>query len=60
MYSTYIYDRVSEISINLGDNIYHQYMTTEAVCPPKLKCRLFTTAAADNLILIITSTSAHD
>ena len=53
MYSTYIYDRVSEISIKLGDNIYHQYMTAEAVCPPKLKCRLFTTAAIDNLILII-------
>ena len=38
------YNRVLEISANLGNNVCQQYMRAKAVCPPKLKYGLFTTA----------------
>ena len=43
------YDRVLEISTELGNKVCHYYQTQKAVCPPQLKCGLFTTAAVDNI-----------
>ena len=54
------YDQVLEISANLGNNVCRQYMRAKAVCPPKLKCGLFTTAAVDNIDHNPSSISAHD
>lgn len=34
------YDRVLEISADLGNDICHHYMTENVVCPTKLKCGL--------------------
>ena len=53
------YNRVLEISTELG-NICHHYHVTNGVCPPELKCGLFTTAAIDNIDHNPSSTSAHD
>ena len=54
------YDRVLEISTNLGNNICHHYEMQKAVCPPNLKIGLFTTSAIDNIDHNPSSTSAHD
>ena len=54
------YDRVLEISTDLGNKICHHHMTEKVICPPKLKCGLFTTAAVDNIDHNPSSTSAHD
>ncbi|CAL8335924.1 unnamed protein product [Merluccius merluccius] len=54
------YDRVLAISTELGDKICHYYKMEKAVCPPKLKGGLFTTAAVDNIDHNPSSTSAHD
>ena len=54
------YNRVLEISTELGNKICHHYHVTNGVCPPELKCGLFTTAAIDNIDHNPSSTSAHD
>ena len=54
------YDRVLSISTDLGNKLCHQYEMEKAVCPPNLRCGLFTTAAADNIDHNPSSTSAHD
>jgi hypothetical protein len=54
------YDRVLNISTELGSKVCHQYWMENAVCPPKLKSGLFTTAAVDNIDHNPSSTSAHD
>ena len=54
------YDRVLEISTELGNKVCHYYQTQKAVCPPQLKCGLFTTAAVDNIDHNTSSTSARD
>lgn len=54
------YDRVLNISTELGNKVCHQYEMEQAVCPPNLRCGLFTTAAADNIDHNPSSTSAHD
>ena len=51
------YDRVLEISTELGNKVCHYYQTQKAVCPPQLKCGLFTT---DNTDHNPSSTSARD
>ena len=43
------YDRVLEISTDLGNGICAQYEAERVVCPPSLKKELFTTAAVDNI-----------
>ena len=45
-------NRVLEISADLGNDICHHYMTENVVCPPKLKCGLFTTAAVTPVLLV--------
>ena len=54
------YDRVLDISTELGNKICHHYAVHKAVCPPQLKGGLFTTAAVDNIDHNPSSTSAHD
>lgn len=54
------YDRVLEISSEFGYKLCSLYHREKAVCPPKLKCSLFTTAAVDNIDHNPSSTSSHD
>ena len=54
------YRQVLEISTELGNKICHHYEVEKAVCPPKLKGNLFTTAAVDNIDHNPSSVSAHD
>ena len=54
------YDRVLEISTEVGNKICHYYMMEKAICPPKLKHGLFTTVAVDNIDHNSSSTTAHD
>lgn len=43
------YDRVLEISAQLGDAVVAQYVEDGVLCPPALKKHVFTTAAVDNI-----------
>jgi len=43
------YDRVLEISTEMGNKVCARYESEGVVCPPKLKKRVFTTAAVDNI-----------
>lgn len=43
------YDRVLEISAQLGEAVVAQYVEDRVVCPPVLRKQLFTTAAVDNI-----------
>ena len=54
------YDRVMSISTILGNNLCHHFEMEKSVCPPKLKGKLFTTAAIDNIDHNPSSTTAHD
>ena len=54
------YNRVLDISTELGNKICHHYKVANAVCPPELKVGLFTNAAVDNIDHNPNSTSAHD
>lgn len=53
------YDRVMEISAQLGDAVITKYVDEGVVCPPVLKKGLFTTAAIDNIDHNPTSTTAQ-
>ena len=53
------YDRVLDISIELGNKIWHYYEQENAVCPPNLKSGVFTTAAVDNINHNPSSIGAH-
>lgn len=54
------YDRVMSISTILGNTLCHQFKMEKTVCPSKLKRKLFTTGAIDNLDHNPSSTTAHD
>lgn len=54
------YDRVLELSTDLGNEVIRFYESEKAVCPPKLRGKLFTTAAVDNIDHNPSSTSSHD
>jgi hypothetical protein len=43
-----IYDRVLEISTQLGESVLSQFMEDGVVCPAILQKGLFTTSAVDN------------
>lgn len=53
------YDRVLQVSTDLGNSIIEHYESLGAVCPPKMKIGVFTTSAVDNLDHNPTSTSAE-
>jgi len=44
------YDRVLEISAQLGEAVVEQYVEDGVVCPPVLKNHVFTTSAVDNIV----------
>ena len=54
------YDRVLDISTELGNKICNYSEVEKAVCPPQLKGGLFTTAAVHNSDHNHSSTSTHD
>ena len=43
------YDRVLRLSAQLGSNVCEQFHREHVVCPPKLKHKVFTCAAVDNV-----------
>ena len=53
------YDRVLEISAQLGDATVSRYQEEGVVCPPIRRKRLFTTAAMDNIDHNPTATTAN-
>ena len=53
------YDRVLDISTDMGNKICQYYEREQAVCPPELKGILFTTAAVDNIDHNPSATTAH-
>jgi len=52
------YDRVLEISAQLGDAAVNKYVEDQVVCPPGLRRGLFTTTAMDNIDHNPTATTA--
>eukprot|EP00745_Piridium_sociabile_P026549 TRINITY_DN4240_c0_g1_i3.p1 TRINITY_DN4240_c0_g1~~TRINITY_DN4240_c0_g1_i3.p1 ORF type:complete len:1496 (-),score=398.92 TRINITY_DN4240_c0_g1_i3:837-5324(-) len=52
------YDRVLEISTQLGEAVVAQYVEDGVVCPPVLRKHVFTTSAVDNIDHNPTSTTA--
>ena len=53
------YDRVLEISAQLGEAVVAQYVEDGVICPPVLRKQLFTTAAVDNIDHNPTATTAQ-
>lgn len=53
------YDRVLELSAQLGDAVIDQYIEDGVVCPPVLRKKLFTTSAVDNIDHNPSSTTAQ-
>ena len=54
------YDRVLRISAELGNGTCQRFQMEKVVCPPKLRSRVFTTSAVDNIDHNPSSTTAHD
>ena len=52
------YDRVLQISADMGNSVCQLYRLEQVVCPPKLKLNLFTTSAVDNIDVNPGSTTA--
>ncbi len=53
------YDRVLDISTEMGNSVCKQYEKDSLVCPPKLRKGIFTTSAVDNIDHNPTSTTAQ-
>ena len=54
------YDRVLQISADMGNSVCQLYRLEQVVCPPNLKQNLFTTSAVDNIDVNASSTTAKD
>lgn len=54
------YDRVLRLSAQMESNICEQFHREHVVCPPKLRFKVFTSAAVDNLDHNPTSTTSKD
>ena len=54
------YDRVLQISADMGNSVCELYRLEQVVCPPMLKLNLFTTSAVDNIDVNKSSTTAKD
>ena len=52
------YDRVPRLSAQMGSNACKQFHQDHVVCPPKLKSKVFTSAAVDNIDHNPTSTTS--
>ena len=53
------YDRVLEISAQLGEAVVTKYVQDGVVCPPRLRKELFTTSVLDNIDHNPTATTAN-
>ena len=54
------YDRVFQISTQMGNHVCQQFHREQVVCPPQLRSHVFTTAAVDNIDHNPSSTTARD
>lgn len=54
------YDRLMDISTDMGNRVCEQYCRENMVCPPNLRKGLFTTAAVDNIDHNPSSTTASE
>ena len=54
------YDRVFQLSTQMGNHICQQFHREQVVCPPQLHSHVFTTAAVDNIDHNPSSTTARD
>ena len=52
------YNRVLEITGQLGENVVNKYVSEKLVCPPQLRKHVFTTVAVDNANIQPSATSA--
>lgn len=54
------YDRLLQITADLAQGICTRFEADQIVCPPKMRHKLFTIGAVDNIDHNPTSTTAHD
>ena len=54
------YDRVLNLSTEMGNKVCDLYQSQQLVCPPQLRSNVFTTAAVDNIDHNPSSTTAKD
>ena len=54
------YDRVLQLSAQMGNNVCQQFHREQVVCPPKMCGEVFTTAAVDNIDHNPSATTSKD
>lgn len=54
------YDRVLQLSAQMGNRVCKQFHREQVVCPPKLRGEVFTTAAVDNIDHNPSATTSKD
>ncbi|PIK56610.1 hypothetical protein BSL78_06466 [Apostichopus japonicus] len=54
------YDRVLQLSAQMGNNVCQQFHREQVVCPPKMRGEVFTTAAVDNIDHNPSATTSKD
>ena len=54
------YDRVLQLTSDIGNGICERFVRDGLVCPPKMRSGLFTTAAVDNIDYNPSSATAKD
>ncbi|PIK38149.1 hypothetical protein BSL78_25014 [Apostichopus japonicus] len=54
------YDRVLQLSAQMGNNVCRQFHREQVVCPPKMRGEVFTTAAVDNIDHNPSATTSKD
>lgn len=54
------YDRVLQLSAQMGNSVCQQFHRERVVCPPKMRGKVFTTAAVDNIDHNPSTTTSKD
>jgi len=54
------YDRVLQLSAQIGNSVCQQFHREQVVCPPKMRGQVFTTAAVDNIDHNPSATTSKD
>ena len=54
------YDRVLQLSAQMGNSVCQQFHRERVVCPPKMRGKVFTTAAVDNIDHNPSATTSKD
>ena len=54
------YDRVLQLSAQVGNNVCQQFHREQVVCPPKMRDEVFPTAAVDNIDHNPSATTSKD